>query len=55
MERASLADIRKALELSREFANAGILFLPVPVFSEQEGLAIQQLIESQLAKLEDVQ
>lgn len=50
--RASPADIRQALALSHEFAKLGILFLPVPILSEQEGLIMQQLINSQLNKLE---
>lgn len=36
MNRASPVDLRKALEAAHAYAKAGILFVPMPVFTEEE-------------------
>lgn len=39
MNRASPVDIRKAMDAANTYKQAGILFVPMPVFSEEEMLA----------------
>ena len=52
MERASPAQLRKALELANLFAKSGVNFVPVPVVSEDEQRA---LVEKALGKLAEIE
>jgi len=52
IERASPAQLRKALELANVFVKLGVNFVPVPVSSDEEQAA---LVERALAKLADME
>jgi len=54
MNRASPAEIRKALELARELAQAGILFVPVPVIDDRDKTLIESLLHSQMVRLDEL-
>ena len=43
MNRAFPADIRKALDAANNCAREGIMFIPVPVFSERDKAAVKKL------------
>jgi len=53
LERASPAEIRKALEVARELAQAGILFVPVPVLDQQDKAQMGALLQNQMARFEE--
>lgn len=52
IERASLAQLRKALEVAHLYVKMGINFVPVPVTSEAEQNA---LADQAFAKLEEIE
>jgi hypothetical protein len=52
LERASPADLRKALELANVFVKLGVNFVPVPVANAEEQRA---LVEQALTKLEELE
>jgi hypothetical protein len=52
IERASPAQLRKALELANLFVKMGINFVPVPVASEEEQRAFVEQSLAKLAKME---
>jgi hypothetical protein len=52
IERASPAQLRKALELANLFARVGVNFVPVPVANDEEQRA---LVEQALGKLAEIE
>lgn len=52
MNRASPAEIRKALELANTLARAGVLFVPIPLLDEKDKADLGWLIEKQMDRLE---
>jgi len=52
IERASPVELRKALELAQQLAQAGILFVPVPVLDSQDQAQMGSLVLSQMARFE---
>ena len=53
MNRASPADIRKSLVIAHEIAKAGILFVPIPVTSREEFIALGKQAESKMSAIAD--
>lgn len=53
IERASPVEIRKALDVARELAQAGILFVPVPVLDQQDKAQMEALLQNQMARFEE--
>jgi hypothetical protein len=52
IERASPAQLRKALELSHQFVKMGVNFVPMPVANDYEQRAMVMQALDKLAKLE---
>lgn len=52
MNRASPVDLRKALDAAKAYADAGILFVPLPTFSKEEHDQAIQLAAWRLEQLE---
>ena len=52
MNRASPSDLRKALQAAKAYTDAGILFVPVPVFSDDEIRQAVQLAAWRIGLLE---
>lgn len=52
VNRANSVDMRKALELVDAFKQAGILFVPIPVFNENDLKNLLIEIEKRLEQIE---
>lgn len=54
MDRASPVELRKALQVAQQLAQAGILFVPVPVpvIDDADKAQMGQLLQNQLARFE---
>lgn len=52
MDRASPVELRKALQVAQELAQAGILFVPVPVLDDADKAQMGQILHNQLARIE---
>lgn len=52
MNRASPADLRKALQAAKTYADAGILFVPLPTFSKEEHDQAVELAAWRLERIE---
>lgn len=52
MDRASPVELRKALQVAQQLAQAGILFVPVPVLDDADKAQMGQLLQNQLARFE---
>lgn len=51
IQRASPADLRKALEIANTLAKAGLLFIPMPVLSAEDASGLQRQAFERLDKL----
>lgn len=52
MDRASPVELRKALQVAQELAQAGILFVPVPVLNDADKAKMGQTLQDQLNRIE---
>lgn len=52
IERASPVELRKALELAQQLAQAGILFVPVPVLDQNDKAQMGTLLHNQMERFE---
>lgn len=52
MNKATAAEMRKALEMVHELKLAGILFVPIPIIEENDKREIADLLERQLNKMD---
>lgn len=52
IERASPVELRKALELAQKLAQAGVLFVPVPVLDQQDKAQMAALLHNQMDRFE---
>lgn len=52
MNRASPVDLRKAIAIANEFVKAGILFVPMPVLSEPDHVALVADMSKRLESIE---
>lgn len=54
IERASPAELRKALEVARQLAQAGILFVPLPVIDEMDKPLFEKMMHNQMARFDEL-
>ena len=54
MNRATPVELRKAMEAAHTLANAGILFVPMPVTSDDDREALVTEFHARLERMEEV-